>query len=144
MTASARKAFESEAESLRGNDMKQLSPFFVVVGETPTMTICEAPVICNGVARIHRFGILWDEDHDKRIVSVANHLVINGDILHICRIGERKGILTIWSVSLVSWFYENIEVDGDVWGVDHERQTTTDRDLLLGVTTTYVDCAVEV
>lgn len=45
--------------------------------------------------RIHDFAIIWDEDHDTRVVGVAERLHLAGFLWPVVFIGERKGVLTI-------------------------------------------------
>ncbi|MBM3548872.1 MAG: hypothetical protein FJX54_18165 [Alphaproteobacteria bacterium] len=46
--------------------------------------------------RIHDFAIIWDEDHDTRVISVVERLHLTGLLWPIVFIGERKGVLTIF------------------------------------------------
>ena len=97
--------------------MKQLSSFFVVVGETPNFSICET--INRGGEYIWRFVIEWDEDHDLRIVDVVNHLISTNCLaeLDVTTIGESSGRLTICSELGSEHFHENYCVNGDQWFV---------------------------
>ncbi|QCO03095.1 hypothetical protein [Azospirillum argentinense] len=45
--------------------------------------------------RIHDFAIIWDEDHDTRVIRVAERLHLGGFLWPVVFIGERKGVLTI-------------------------------------------------
>lgn len=45
--------------------------------------------------RIHDFAIIWDEDHDTRVIGVAERLHMAGLLWPIVFLGERKGVLTI-------------------------------------------------
>ncbi|KAA0571671.1 hypothetical protein FZ983_33180 [Azospirillum sp. B21] len=45
--------------------------------------------------RIHDFAIIWDEDHDTRVIRIAERLHLAGLLWPIVFIGERKGVLTI-------------------------------------------------
>ena len=101
--------------------MRQLSSFFVVVGDTPTHTICEV-LSCrgaDGAAGIWRFAIQWDCDHDERIVQVVNHLVVAHDLgdVGMTRIGERKGCLSIHAATGEPFSREYF-VNGDMWNVE--------------------------
>ena len=44
---------------------------------------------------IHDFAILWDRDHDVRIINVIEKLYLTGLLSPIQFIGEHKGVLTI-------------------------------------------------
>lgn len=41
------------------------------------------------------FAIIWDEDHDERVIDVIQILYIGGLLAPIKYIGERKGTLTV-------------------------------------------------
>lgn len=45
--------------------------------------------------RVHDFAVIWDEDHDARIISVIERLHLAGLLWPIIFIGERKGVVTI-------------------------------------------------
>ena len=46
-------------------------------------------------ANTQRFSVIWDEDHDERIIPVIEHAYMIGLFAPVKFIGERKGILTI-------------------------------------------------
>ena len=48
-------------------------------------------------AFFHDFAIIWDEDHDERIIKVVEQLYFKGLLPSFTIIGERKGMLTIIS-----------------------------------------------
>src|SRR5438093_42433 len=41
------------------------------------------------------FAIIWDEDHDARVIQVVNELYFEGLLAPVRFIGERKGGLTV-------------------------------------------------
>lgn len=45
-------------------------------------------------AEYHDFAIIWDEDHDQRVMLVVDELHRNGFLSAFKFIGEQKGILT--------------------------------------------------
>lgn len=45
--------------------------------------------------REHDFAVIWDEDHDTRVISLIENLHLAGLLWPIVFIGERKGVLTI-------------------------------------------------
>lgn len=45
--------------------------------------------------RIHDFAIIWDEDHDERVIRVAERLHLATLLWPVVFLGERKGTLTI-------------------------------------------------
>lgn len=46
-------------------------------------------------ANCQRFAIVWDEDHDVRIIKVIEKLYLDGLMNGVQFIGERKGTLTV-------------------------------------------------
>lgn len=45
--------------------------------------------------QIHDFAVIWDEDHDERVIGVIEEIYMAGLLSPIQFIGERKGLLTI-------------------------------------------------
>lgn len=45
--------------------------------------------------RVHDFAVIWDEDHDTRVMQVAERLHLAGLLWPVVFIGERKAILTV-------------------------------------------------
>jgi len=45
--------------------------------------------------RIHDFAVIWDTDHDERVVKVAERLHLAGLLFPVVFIGERKGVMTL-------------------------------------------------
>jgi hypothetical protein len=84
--------------------------------------------------RIHDFAVIWDVDHDERVICVIERMYMAGLLYPVLFVGERKGELTIVlsnayanSVSAgkrdeykaaVSNILGNIPTDGsiDTWG----------------------------
>lgn len=69
--------------------MKQLSSAFVVVDETRDVTICE--YLTADRQHIHRFAIVWDEDHDVRIVEVIEQMIANDLMFFVAALSESRG-----------------------------------------------------
>jgi hypothetical protein len=44
---------------------------------------------------IHDFAVIWDEDHDSRVIGVIEQIYMAGLLSPIQFIGERKGCLTV-------------------------------------------------
>lgn len=82
-------------------------------------------------ARWHDFAIVWDEDHDERILGVVEQMHFAGLLAPVLFVGERKGSLT---VLVASEFTSKItkgdfdrykrevdeiasDIDGDSWPV---------------------------
>ena len=74
----------------------------------------------------HDFAVIWDEDHDKRVIWVIEQLHIQRLLRDVVAIGERKGGVTIitstqpsralvaraeqgWSPPDGDWFCSNVE-----------------------------------
>ena len=103
--------------------MRQLSSLFVVVGDTPTHTICEmlSYRVADGAAGIWRFAIEWDCDHDERIVQVVEHIVANNEmtVLGITRIGETRGTVVVRGRGAFSKVFPDMQcgIKNDTWTV---------------------------
>lgn len=52
-------------------------------------------LISGGEGRLQRFGIIWDEDHDTRLIPAIENAYMRGILSPVRFIGERKGYLTI-------------------------------------------------
>lgn len=48
----------------------------------------------NAEARFHDFAIIWDEDHDTRVIEVIEKIYCSGLLPFFAFIGERKGGVT--------------------------------------------------
>jgi hypothetical protein len=46
-------------------------------------------------AQIHDFAIIWDEDHDERVIKAIETIYMEGLLPPVQFIGERKGFLTV-------------------------------------------------
>lgn len=46
-------------------------------------------------AHVHKFSVIWDEDHDLRVIEFAERLFMNGLFAPVQFIGERKGGVSI-------------------------------------------------
>ena len=93
--------------------------------------------------RIHDFAVIWDEDHDERILRVVERLQLAGLMWPVVFIGERKAILNILLAHQAGpieaedpTYVEKIraianDVDGDVWdlrmGTYHRDPANEDR-----------------
>lgn len=62
--------------------------------------VCNEPV---DKPLIHDFAILWDDDHDERVIKAAENIYLSGLMSPIQFIGEHKGELTI-IVAAKAWF----------------------------------------
>jgi hypothetical protein len=81
-------------------------------------------------ADFHDFAVVWDEDHDTRILTVVEEMYLTGLLSPVLVVGERKGCLHIiisdgvfqeLGARGVEEFRERVaecaHVDGDIWTV---------------------------
>lgn len=82
--------------------------------------------------QIHDFAVVWDEDHDTRVIEAVENIYMAGLFSPVQFIGERKGMLTIILAARYYWSGTgaNIEdykkavedicrdVGGDSWPVE--------------------------
>jgi hypothetical protein len=83
-------------------------------------------------AEVHDFAVVWDEDHDARVLVAAERLYLAGIFSPVLFIGERKGTLTVvvdqefrdslddeadWQQWVADVNAECGEIDGDFWEV---------------------------
>lgn len=86
---------------------------------------------CQGLplqeAQFHDFSIIWDEDHDDRIIPVVERLSIKSLLSPIIFVGERKGVVTIITLQEMSQRYNKeccaeitsiTDLEGDEWQSD--------------------------
>ncbi len=79
-------------------------------------------VVFKPLAKHHDFAIIWDEDHDDRIIEVIESLYFTGDLANFTVFGERKGVLTAVarhaSKNFHLWKIEEAcrDLEGDCWG----------------------------
>lgn len=55
------------------------------------------------VPRIHDFAVIWDDDHDSRIIPVIEEMLMAGLLPGVQFIGEHKGTLTIILAARTYW-----------------------------------------
>lgn len=78
--------------------------------------------------RVHDFAVIWDDDHDTRIIPVLEEMLMAGVLPGVQFIGEHKGLLTVILASATYYtidikaFVEKVtkltEAAGDCWQVD--------------------------
>lgn len=84
------------------------------------------------VPQVHDFSVIWDEDHDTRVVQVIEKMYMKSLLSPVQFIGERKGMLTV--IVAAKFYYgvdeasltsykraiekEASEVNGDSWSVE--------------------------
>jgi len=123
--------------------MSQYSPFFEVIhdeqkpvgflGRGTHYSVFQYPswVADSGSPlskpRQHRFSVVWDEDHDTRVIRVLERLYLAGALESVMFIGERKGMLTavlFQSIAktrrqeLQATFESVASFDADTWTVE--------------------------
>lgn len=78
-------------------------------------------------AKAHDFAIIWDEDHDDRVVPVVEGLLMAGLLAPTLFIGERKGNLT---VVVDAALFDGTQINPDKYteDVEHVCQVSTDAD----------------
>ena len=57
----------------------------------------------------HDFAVLWDEDHDDRIIPVLERLYVNGLLYPVQFVGERKGNIHVILAS--KFWYSGTDAD---------------------------------
>ena len=81
--------------------------------------------------QIHDFAVIWDEDHDERVIEVVEKIYMAGLLSPIQFIGERKGMLSIVLAAKFGCGHIGPEIDaytseieglsgaqGDEWSVE--------------------------
>lgn len=67
---------------------------------------------------VHDFAVLWDQDHDDRVIAVAEQMLMAGLMAPVFALGERKATLTVWYNPR---FFENSETRAfDTWKAEIE------------------------
>lgn len=77
--------------------------------------------------RVHDFAVIWDDDHDRRIIPVIEEMLMAGLLPGVQFLGEHKGTLTIilaartyWLIDLDSFTANVLDLTkavGDVWDI---------------------------
>jgi hypothetical protein len=100
--------------------------------------------------KIHEFAVVWDEDHDERVISVIERLHLAGLMWPVVFIGERKGGLSLLigtGPDLIGAANDDYkqrvqticnDVNGDVWNCefglfDNSLQDTDNRTYAAGI-----------
>lgn len=71
----------------------------------------------------HDFAAIWDEDHDVRVIWVAEQLLAEGLLAPVVAIGERKGALAVITSTRTSEKYAQ-QVEDIAQGVPHDPFTS--------------------
>ncbi|WP_203250055.1 hypothetical protein [Cysteiniphilum marinum] len=81
----------------------------------------------NKESFFHDFAVIWDEDHDERVIFLIEHLYYKNLLHHFTIIGERKGSVSLinsridtisQNIELAQKETEEVTVDGDWWSVN--------------------------
>jgi len=67
-------------------------PHYSVFRAVDSRDVCQKP---TESPRIHDFAVIWDDDHDTRIIPVLEEMLMAGLLPGVQFIGEHKGTLTI-------------------------------------------------
>jgi hypothetical protein len=59
--------------------------------------------------QVHDFAVIWDEDHDERIIEAVERLYMAGLLSPVQFIGERKGMLTV--ILAARFYFSGTEAD---------------------------------
>lgn len=83
--------------------MRVYSPFFSTLhdeaaaighlGRGTHYSILRA-ILWQPEAQFHDFAVIWDEDHDRRIIWIIEQLFVKRMLAPVLAIGERKGSIT--------------------------------------------------
>jgi hypothetical protein len=60
--------------------------------------------------QIHDFAVIWDEDHDERIIHAVECLYMHDLLAPVQFIGERKGVLTV-ILAARGWSFMPMQLD---------------------------------
>lgn len=62
---------------------------------------------------IHDFAVIWDEDHDQRVINVIERIYMRGLLSPIQFLGEHKGCLTV--IVAAKFYFSGTEKDTDAY-----------------------------
>ena len=78
--------------------------------------------------RVHDFAVIWDDDHDTRIIAVLEEMLMAGALPGVQFIGEHKGTLSVILAAATyyvidveaykKWVTKLAEASGDFWMVE--------------------------
>ena len=93
------------------------------------LDVCRTPL---PLPQVHDFAVVWDEDHDARVIQVVERMYMAGLLSPVQFIGERKAMLAVIVAAKFRFHGEQAEfksytaqveeicqsVDGDHWTVE--------------------------
>jgi hypothetical protein len=62
--------------------------------------VCRNPL---PIAQEHNFAVIWDEDHDDRVIQACEKLYVAGLLSPVQFIGEHKGVLSVVIAAKAYW-----------------------------------------
>lgn len=62
---------------------------------------------------VHDFAVIWDEDHDERIIEAVERIYMAGLLSPIQFIGERKDVLT--AIVAAKFYFSGSEEDTETY-----------------------------
>lgn len=65
------------------------------------------------IPQVHDFAVVWDEDHDTRVIEAIEAIYMAGLLSPIQFIGERKGTLTV--IVAARFYYAHCRADLDAY-----------------------------
>lgn len=65
------------------------------------------------VPQVHDFAVIWDEDHDTRVISVIEEIYMAGLLSPVQFVGECKGMLTV--IVAAKFYYAHDETSLDLY-----------------------------
>ena len=75
--------------------MKKYTDAFTILHDEPGYTVLRAVMQQPALTWLHDFAVIWDEDHDERVIWVAEQLYVRGMLPCVLSIGERKANVTV-------------------------------------------------
>lgn len=67
------------------------------------LDVVRAPL---AIPQIHDFAVIWDEDHDTRVIEAVEAIYMAGLLSPVQFIGERKGALNVVVAAKFYWYSE--------------------------------------
>lgn len=61
--------------------------------------------------QVHDFAVIWDEDHDTRVIDAVEAIYMQGLLSPVQFVGERKGHLTVIVAAKFYWAISQGELD---------------------------------
>lgn len=63
------------------------------------------------VPQVHDFAVVWDEDHDERVIDAIERLYFAGLLSPVQFVGERKGNLTVVVAARFYWIGSDQDIE---------------------------------